>query len=130
MGPEHIRLLAEVVAAREAARRMAPGHTRFVAVVETPDALPLLAGIAKADPRVAAIGIGAEDLSTELEAVPGADLLYHFGMMVVAAARAAGISPWLVGPFAYSRTSKPIAPRCAAPAPWASPAKPASIRLR
>ncbi len=101
MGPEHIRLLSEVVAAREAAQGMEPGHTRFVAVVETPDALPRLGAIAGADRRVVALGVGAEDLSTELEAVPGADLLYHFGMMVVAAARAAGIQPLgSVGPFA------------------------------
>jgi len=101
MGPEHIRLLSEVVAAREAAQGMAPGHTRFVAVVETPDALPLLGAIASADPRVVAIGVGAEDLATELGALPGADMLYHFGMMVVAAARAAGIQPMgSVGPFA------------------------------
>ncbi|MBR0679164.1 CoA ester lyase [Roseomonas eburnea] len=101
MGPEHIRLLSEVVAAREAAQGMTPGHTRFVAVVETPDALPLLGAIATADPRVVAIGVGAEDLSTEMEAVPGADLLYVFAMMVVAAARAARIQPMgSVGPFA------------------------------
>lgn len=101
MGPEHIRLLSEVVTAREAALGMAIGHTRFVAVVETPDAIPLLSAIATADPRVVAIGVGAEDLSTELEAVPSADLLYHFGMMVVAAARAARIQPMgSVGPFA------------------------------
>lgn len=101
MGPEHIRLLSEVVAAREAALGMEAGHTRFVAVVETPDALPLLGAIAAADRRVVALGVGAEDLATELGAVPGADMLYHFGMMVVAAARAAGIQPMgSVGPFA------------------------------
>jgi citrate lyase subunit beta/citryl-CoA lyase len=101
MGPEHIRLLSEAVAAREAAQGMAIGHTRFVAVVETPDALPLLGAIASVDPRVVALGVGAEDLSTELEAMPGADLLYHFGMMAVAAARAARILPLgSVGPFA------------------------------
>jgi len=101
MGPEHIRLLSEVVAAREAAQGMTPGHTRFIAVVETPDAVPLLGAIAPADPRVVALGVGAEDLSTELEAVPSADMLYHFGMMVVTAARAARIQPLgSVGPFA------------------------------
>jgi len=101
MGPEHVRLLSEVVAAREAAQGMPAGHTRFIAVVETPEALPRLQAIAAADPRVVALGIGAEDLATELEAVPGADLLYHFGMMVVAAARAAGVQPMgSVGPFA------------------------------
>jgi len=101
MGPEHARLLSEVVAAREVALGLAPGHTRFIGVVETPQALPHLAAIAAADPRMAALGLGSEDLSTELEAVPSADMLYHFGMMVVAAARGAGILPMgSIGAFA------------------------------
>ena len=80
---------------------LSPGHTRLIGVVETPQALPELAAIAGADPRMAALGVGAEDLATELEGVPGADLLYHFGMMVVAAARGAGILPMgSVGAFA------------------------------
>ena len=93
MGPEHITLLSEVVAAREAALGMRIGHTRFIGVVETPDALPALHAIAMADPRMAALGVGSEDLSTELAAVPGADSLYVYGMMAVAAARAARILP-------------------------------------
>lgn len=101
MGPEHVRLLAEVAAAREAALGLAPGHTRLIGIVETPQALPALAAIAAADPRMAALGLGAEDLATELEGSPGADLLYHYGMMVVAAARGAGILPLgSVGAFA------------------------------
>lgn len=101
MGPEHVKLLSEVVTAREQALGLPLGHTRFIAIVETPQALPHLAAIAGADPRVVALGLGVEDLSTELEAVPSADLLYHFGMMVVAAARGAGILPFgSIGPFA------------------------------
>jgi citrate lyase subunit beta / citryl-CoA lyase len=101
MGPEHVRLLSEAVAAREAAVGVEPGRTRFIGLVETPQALPRLAEIAAADPRMAALGVGSEDLSMELEAAPGADLLYHFGMMVVAAARGAGILPMgAVGTFA------------------------------
>lgn len=104
MGPEHIRLLSEVVAVREAALGLPIGHTRFIGIVETPQALPHLYAIAGADPRMAALGVGSEDLSTELEAVPGADMLYHFGMMVVAAARGAGILPLgSVGAFADFR---------------------------
>lgn len=104
MGPEHVRLLSEVVAAREAALGLPLGRTRFIGIVETPQALPQLAAIAAADPRMAALGVGSEDLSTELEAVPGADLLYHFGMMVVAAARGAGILPMgSIGSFADFR---------------------------
>ncbi len=93
MGPEHVRLLSEVVATREAALGMTSGHTRFIALVETPAALPALAAIAGADPRVAAIGLGVEDLATELEASPSADMLYPYAMLLVAAARGAGILP-------------------------------------
>lgn len=101
MGAEHIKLLSEVVAVREAALGLPIGHTRFIGIVETPQALPNLVAIAGADPRMAALGVGSEDLSTELEAVPGADMLYHFGMMAVAAARGAGILPLgSVGAFA------------------------------
>ncbi|GGC38875.1 CoA ester lyase [Siccirubricoccus deserti] len=104
MGPEHVKLLSEVVATREAALGLEIGRTRFIGVVETPQALPHLYAIAGADPRMAALGVGSEDLSTELEAVPGADMLYHFGMMAVAAARGAGILPLgSVGAFADFR---------------------------
>jgi citrate lyase subunit beta/citryl-CoA lyase len=104
MGPEHVKLLSEVVAAREAALGLTIGRTRFIGVVETPQALPQLFAIAGADPRMAALGVGSEDLSTELEAEPGADLLYHFGMMAVAAARGAGILPLgSIGAFADFR---------------------------
>lgn len=101
MGAEHVRLLAEVVAARELAQGLVPGHVRFIAVVETAAALAHLNAIAAADARVVACGLGAEDLCAELEAVPGADSLHVFAMQVVAAARAAGISPFgSVGKFA------------------------------
>lgn len=101
MGPEHVKLLSEVVAVREAMLGMPVGQTRFICVVETPDALPNLNAIAAASPRVAALGVGAEDLCTELEAVPGADSLYVYAMMTVAAARANGVLPMgSVGKFA------------------------------
>ncbi|TCI00568.1 CoA ester lyase [Roseococcus sp. SYP-B2431] len=101
MGAEHVKLLSEVVASREALLDLPRGHTRFIGVVETPQALPQLHAIAHADPRMAALGVGSEDLCTEMEAVPGGDSMYVFGMMVVAAARGAGILPMgSVGAFA------------------------------
>lgn len=101
MGPEHVRLLAELVATREAALGLPAGQIRLIPVVETAESLPLLPEIARASPRVAALGVGSEDLCTELEAEPGADALYAFGMQVVAAARAAGVLPMgSVGAFA------------------------------
>ncbi len=93
MGPEHVKLLSEVVAVREAASGLQTGSVRFIAIVETPEAIAALGAIAAADPRVVALGIGAEDLATELGGTPTGDALYVYAMLVVAAARAAGILP-------------------------------------
>lgn len=92
MGPEHVRLLAELVADREAALAMPIGHTRFLALIESPAALPHLYAIA-AEPRMAGMSVGGEDMATELGAIPSADSMYVFAMHGLAAARAAGILP-------------------------------------
>ncbi|WP_426958948.1 HpcH/HpaI aldolase/citrate lyase family protein [Muricoccus radiodurans] len=92
-GPEHVRLLSEVVAAREAATGLEVGTTRFIGVVETAAALPALFSIAAADPRMAALAVGTEDLSTEFGAAPSFEGLYVWAMHCLAAARAAGILP-------------------------------------
>lgn len=92
MGPEHVRLLAELVTDREAALGMPIGHTRFLALIEQPAALPHLFAIA-AEPRMAGMSVGGEDMATELGAVPSADSMYVFAMHGLAAARAAGILP-------------------------------------
>ena len=92
MGPEHVRLLAELVSDREAALGMPIGHTRFLVLIESPAALPHLYAIA-AEPRMAGMSVGGEDMATELGAIPSADSMYVFAMQGLAAARAAGILP-------------------------------------
>ncbi|HSI01807.1 MAG TPA: aldolase/citrate lyase family protein [Reyranella sp.] len=92
MGPEHVRLLAELVTAREKALGMDVGHTRFLALIESPAALPHLYAIA-AEPRIAGVSVGGEDMATELGATPSADSMYVFAMHGLAASRAAGILP-------------------------------------
>jgi citrate lyase subunit beta/citryl-CoA lyase len=92
MGPEHVRLLGELVTAREAALGMDIGHTRFLALIEEPAALPHLFAIA-ASPRMAGMSVGGEDMATELGAAPSADSMYVFAMQGLAACRAAGILP-------------------------------------
>lgn len=92
MGPEHLSLLSEVVAEREEAQGMAVGHTRFLALIESPAALPHLFAIA-AEPRMAGMSVGGEDMATELGAIPSADSMYVFAMQGLAAARANGILP-------------------------------------
>jgi citrate lyase subunit beta / citryl-CoA lyase len=93
MGPEHVRLLSEAVAERERLAGLAIGHTRFIALVESADAMQHINAIAKADERMVAVGVGGEDLSTDLDAEPTADSLYLPKMLCVLAARAAGILP-------------------------------------
>lgn len=93
MGAEHVQLLSEVVAARELELGLPLGHTCFVALVESAAALENLGAIARSDPRMVAMAVGGEDLSTDLDAEPSADSLYVAKMMGLHAARAAGILP-------------------------------------
>ena len=65
-GPDHVRLLDEMVSDLEAERGMAAGATAFLAMVETPEAFFQIGEIAKASARIAAITIGAEDLASSL----------------------------------------------------------------
>lgn len=92
MGPEHVRLLAELVTERETQLGMEIGHTRFLVLIETTAALPHLFGIA-AEPRMAGMSVGGEDMATDMGATPSADSMYVFAMHGLAACRAAGILP-------------------------------------
>eukprot|EP01034_Spumella_vulgaris_P003569 gene3569-4584_t len=92
MGPEHVRLLAELVTERETQLGMEIGHTRFLVLIETTAALPHLFAIA-AEPRMAGMSVGGEDMATDMGATPSADSMYVFAMPGLAACRAAGILP-------------------------------------
>jgi citrate lyase subunit beta/citryl-CoA lyase len=59
--PEHIHLLAEIVDEVEAEHGMAPGTTRFIAMVETAAAFFRIAEIARSHPRLCALTLGTED---------------------------------------------------------------------
>jgi citrate lyase subunit beta/citryl-CoA lyase len=99
-GAQHLELLAELVGELEQRRGLAAGGIRFLAIVETAAAFPALAEIARG-PRVAALGIGGEDLALSLGVEPTAEALAMPMQHVVIAARAAGIMPLgLVGSLA------------------------------
>ena len=89
----HIRLLAETVDELEAERDMTPGHTRFLVLVETADAFFRLPEIAKAHPRVAALGLGGEDFATSVGMQPDPDAMMYPKQQTIIASRAAGIMP-------------------------------------
>ena len=92
-GADHIRLLAEHAAEVEARRGLPEGHTRFIAMVETADALFSIREIARAHPRVVAITLGGEDFATSAGMVPEPDGLLLPKQMTIFAAAAAGVLP-------------------------------------
>jgi citrate lyase subunit beta/citryl-CoA lyase len=104
MGPEHIRLLAELVGEAELRSGVSPGSTRFIVMIETAAAALNVRDIATAHPRVAALTLGTEDLATELGVDPDADVLAAHHAALVAAAVAARVLPLgLVGSIAQFR---------------------------
>jgi citrate lyase subunit beta / citryl-CoA lyase len=89
----HVKLLAEMVDELEAERGMTPGHTRFITLVESADAFFRLEEIAKAHPRIAALGLGGEDFATSVGMVPDPDVMLYPKQQSIIASRAAGIMP-------------------------------------
>lgn len=93
LGPDHVRLLAEHIAEAEALAGRLHGTTRVIGLVETAEAVPRMEAICRASERLVALGVGGEDLATDLgaEATPDAlDLPKRLGVI---AARAAGVLP-------------------------------------
>jgi len=90
---EHVQMLAEVVDEIEAARGMALGSTKFVALVETASGFLRLPEIARAHPRLVALSIGAEDFALSVGMLPEAEGLFFPKQQMIIAARAAGILP-------------------------------------
>jgi citrate lyase subunit beta / citryl-CoA lyase len=87
----HVRLLAEVVEAVEMRKRMPPGHTKFLVMLETAEAFPRMWEIATAHPRNVAMSLGAEDFALSAGSQPDPDVLLFPKQQVALAARAAGI---------------------------------------
>jgi citrate lyase subunit beta/citryl-CoA lyase len=90
---EHIQAIAEIADEIEAERGLAPGHTRFIAMVETASGFFRTEAIARSHPRMAGLTIGAEDLALSVGMLPEAEGLFYPKQHSIFAARAAGILP-------------------------------------
>lgn len=88
-----VQLLASAVSALEEEKGMTPGGVRFLLQIESAAALPRLHEIASADPRIAAMMLGSEDFSLDCGGLPTADALLTPSLMLLYAARAAGVQP-------------------------------------
>jgi citrate lyase subunit beta/citryl-CoA lyase len=69
------------------------GHTRLIAMIETPAAFFRMPEIAQASPRLAAMNIGGEDFALETGMEPLEETLLMPKQQMVFAARAAGLMP-------------------------------------
>jgi citrate lyase subunit beta / citryl-CoA lyase len=92
-GPDHVRLLDELVSDCELQAGLPQGRLWFQVLVETPEALPHAEAIARACPRTVALCLGAEDFATAIGAEPSEEALSVAKSLVLHAARAAGVMP-------------------------------------
>ena len=90
---DHLRLLDELVSELEAKRGLSPGHTRFIAMIETPEAFFRMAEIARAIDRLAAMNIGGEDFALETGMAPAEETLQMPKQQMIFAARSGGLMP-------------------------------------
>jgi len=90
---DHLRLLDELVSELEARRGLFPGHTRFIAMIETPEAFFRMAEIALAVDRLAAMNIGGEDFALENGMAPVEETLQMPKQQMIFAARSGGLMP-------------------------------------
>lgn len=92
-GASHVRILAELADRLEAAKGMTPGHTKFMALIETPSAFARAETIAAAHPRLISVGLGSEDFAMEINGEPATDILHYPKQRVAIAAIANGLMP-------------------------------------
>lgn len=90
---EYLQLIDETVTELEHERGIPVGYIRLIAQIETAEGVLNLNEIARATPRLAALGIGPEDLAADLGSGVDPDALYYTNMQALIAARAAGIVP-------------------------------------
>jgi citrate lyase subunit beta/citryl-CoA lyase len=90
---EHVKRVDDHISSLEAKRGLRPGHTRLIAMIETPAAFFQMPAIARASPRLAAMNIGGEDFALENGMEPTEETLLMPKQQMIFAARAAGIMP-------------------------------------
>ncbi len=90
-GPDHLRLLDDLVSRLEAKRGLPVGRIRFMGLIEGPEALSNAREIARSTPRLMSLSLGAEDYATAIGGRPTEDVLYVPKQLVIQAARAAGL---------------------------------------
>jgi citrate lyase subunit beta/citryl-CoA lyase len=92
-GPDHLRLLCDLVSRLEQKRGLPVGGIWFTVLIEAPGPLAQAYAIAKSTPRIVAMSLGAEDYATAIGGEPTPEVLLVPKQMMLQAARAAGVLP-------------------------------------
>ena len=90
---EHVRKIDEAISVLEAKRGLRQGHTRLIAMIETPGAFFQMPAIAQSSARLAAMNIGGEDFALETGMEPTEEALLMPKQQMVFAARSGGLMP-------------------------------------
>jgi citrate lyase subunit beta/citryl-CoA lyase len=90
---DHIGQIDDYLSTLEAKRGLAAGHTRLIAMIESPAAFFRMPSIAVSSPRLVAMNIGGEDFALEAGMEPTAETLLMPKQQMIFAARAGGIMP-------------------------------------
>lgn len=89
--PGHVRAIDELIAELESRASLPVGQIGLMLLIESPVALPRLAELARACPRVVAMSLGPEDYALAAGCTTDPESLMVASMLVAQAASAAGI---------------------------------------
>jgi len=90
---DHVKRIDIFLGELEARRGLKHGHTKLIAMVETPAAFFQMPAIAQASPRLVAMNIGGEDFALENGMEPTEETLLMPKQQMIFAARSGGLMP-------------------------------------
>jgi len=90
---EHVQRIDDFIFGLEAKRGLPSGHTRLIAMIETPAAFFRMPAIARSSPRLVAMNIGGEDFALATGMEPVEETLLMPKQQMVFAARSGGLMP-------------------------------------
>ena len=88
---DHVKRIDDYISGLEAKRGLRPGHTRLIAMIETPAAFFKMPAIARSSARLVAMNIGGEDFALESGMEPTEETLLMPKQQMIFAARAGGL---------------------------------------
>ena len=90
---DHVKRIDDCISGLEAKRGLRSGHTRLIAMIETPAAFFQMPAIAQSSARLVAMNIGGEDFALENGMEPTEETLLMPKQQMIFAARAGGLMP-------------------------------------